>query len=63
VEHERRRGVLEVQDARQRGQLVGTPDDVGDLADGAVHGRRVLLAHGDPDRVLEVPLRDARDDR
>ena len=32
-EHERRGAVLEVEDAAERGELVGAPDDVGDLPD------------------------------
>ena len=50
-EDERRGRVLHVEDPAQRGQLVGPPDDVGDLADAGALARGDLLGvDRDPDR-------------
>ncbi len=56
------RRILDVEDPAQRGELVGAPDDVDELA----HLRRLLVGrslgtHGDADRLAKVARRDTRD--
>ncbi len=63
-EDERRRRVLDVEDPAQRRELVGTTDDVGDLADERNAVRRGRFGVDlDPRGVLQVSLRDAGDGR
>ena len=61
-EDQRRGGILQVQDPRQRGELVGAAHDVHALPDaGHLRARWPFGAHGHPDRLPEMASRDPRD--
>ena len=57
AEHQRRDRILHVEEPLERRRLVGTVDDIGDLADPRQLARRLLLAgNRNPRRILQVPI-------